>query len=420
MFEDDVDHAGVVGGEGGVFTLVEQQAGETRVTGVHVALVWPGDGGRFVVSAFAEADGDAEGVETAKVVSSPVEVGLEDGAEAIAAGVQVLDDLQGAVDIFAGLHVDFDTRADRAGFIEDGCDISAAEGVRDVESELGELDGDGGRERGGGDRVESQLDAGAGGGGFFRGSDVFAEVIEGRENALLLEAAGDGDDVFEALSGDEAAREAGCHRRGFHPATELAAAGEEEESGSQHTGLILLYGIRSGRAKEGAGVTGGERKISVLFLQGWRGRPERSLAGRGFLETAGGRTGMATRQAKKKATRKTAQPRRAPRKATKKATGLPGKSGAAELGAAARGPEAEREEEKPNEKATPRKRTSKLDKKKLGEMVDKMLLQLAEQVEGGECKITTSEGVRLIQLREALGLDRPSAVKVEWVEPKGE
>jgi hypothetical protein len=69
----------------------------------------------------------------------------------------------------------------------------------------------------------------------------------------------------------------------------------------------------------------------------------------------------------------------------------------------------------------PRKRTArKLDRKKLSAMVDKMLLQLAERVEEGECTITTSEGVKLIQLREALGLERPSAVKVEWVEPKAE
>jgi hypothetical protein len=129
---------------------------------------------------------------------------------------------------------------------------------------------------------------------------------------------------------------------------------------------------------------------------------------------------MATKQAKKKATRKTAQPKKAPRKAAKKAAGLQGKSIAAEPEAASGVPKAEREEETPKRKAAANKRTSKLDKKKLGEMVDKMLLQLAEQVEGGECKITTSEGVRLIQLREALGLDRPSAVKVEWVEPKAE
>lgn len=68
---------------------------------------------------------------------------------------------------------------------------------------------------------------------------------------------------------------------------------------------------------------------------------------------------------------------------------------------------------------TPKKRSlQKLDRRKLSAMVDRMLLQLAEQVEEGTCKITTSEGMKLIQLRESLGLERPSTVRVEWVEPK--
>lgn len=121
---------------------------------------------------------------------------------------------------------------------------------------------------------------------------------------------------------------------------------------------------------------------------------------------------MATKQAKKKATRKTAQPAKAPRK-TARETAVKKTEEAAALGAPLK-------EEGGKSKAAPRKRTPKLDKKKLGEMVDKMLLQLAEHVEEGECKITTSEAVRLIQLREALGLEKPSAVKVEWVEPKAE
>lgn len=114
---------------------------------------------------------------------------------------------------------------------------------------------------------------------------------------------------------------------------------------------------------------------------------------------------MATKQARKKATRKTTQGSKTPVKPTVKAAGKgkPRKRGA-----------------ETETKAGGKKRTTKLDKKKLGEMVDRMLLQLAEQVEEGECKISTSEGVRLIQLREALGLERPNAVKVEWVEPKGE
>lgn len=124
---------------------------------------------------------------------------------------------------------------------------------------------------------------------------------------------------------------------------------------------------------------------------------------------AGERTGMATKQAKKKATRKTTRPAKAPGKETGKNPRAAKKTAAA----AGTGETAE-----PKKKPAAKKPTPKLDKKKLGEMVDRMLLQLAEQVEEGECKITTSEGVRLIQLREALGLEKPSAVRVEWVEPK--
>lgn len=112
---------------------------------------------------------------------------------------------------------------------------------------------------------------------------------------------------------------------------------------------------------------------------------------------------MATRQTTKKAARKRPQPGKGERKAAAKPK--------AATEAAAQGAE----------KTAKKKRTArKLDRKKLGAMVDRMLLQLAERVEEGECTITTSEGVKLIQLREALGLERPSAVKVEWVEPKAE
>ncbi|MCX7605527.1 MAG: hypothetical protein N2036_15745 [Bryobacteraceae bacterium] len=116
---------------------------------------------------------------------------------------------------------------------------------------------------------------------------------------------------------------------------------------------------------------------------------------------------MATRQTTKKAVRKRPQPGKATRE-TAARTAKRAAEKAPELKDAG--------EAKPAKRRT----AKKLDRKKLGEMVDKMLLQLAERVEEGECTITTSEGMKLIQLREALGLEQPSAVKVEWVEPKGE
>lgn len=51
-------------------------------------------------------------------------------------------------------------------------------------------------------------------------------------------------------------------------------------------------------------------------------------------------------------------------------------------------------------------------------MLNMLLNQYAEQVKDGEVKLTTSEGFKLMQLQESLGLLRPSGVKVEWVEPK--
>ncbi|MCS7042131.1 MAG: hypothetical protein NZR01_05010 [Bryobacteraceae bacterium] len=116
---------------------------------------------------------------------------------------------------------------------------------------------------------------------------------------------------------------------------------------------------------------------------------------------------MAARQTTKKAARKRPQPGKATREAPAKTTKR----------AAEKAPEPKDAGET---KPTKRRTAKKLDRKKLGEMVDRMLLQLAERVEEGECTITTSEGMKLIQLREALGLEQPSAVKVEWVEPKGE
>lgn len=136
-----------------------------------------------------------------------------------------------------------------------------------------------------------------------------------------------------------------------------------------------------------------------------KGRTAKGM--RGSSRAAGERTAMATKQAKKKATRKTAQRRETLLERKARATKTAAKAKEAGSGEA-------------RKKTGATKRAVKLDKKKLGAMVDRMLLQLAEQVEEGECKISTSEGVRLIQLRESLGLEKPSSVKVEWVEPKGE
>lgn len=128
---------------------------------------------------------------------------------------------------------------------------------------------------------------------------------------------------------------------------------------------------------------------------------------------------MPRRETSTKGGKKTLQRAKAARKAVKKAAAKAGKKGGpADEAVLSRG--VEQEGAPAPEPAAKKRGRRKLDRKRLGELVDKMLLQLAERVEEGEFRITTSEGMKLIQLREVLGLDRPSKVKVEWVEPKGE
>lgn len=155
------------------------------------------DGGWLIVGAFAETDGDAGLGHAAGVVLGAEEVGLEDGADAAVLLVEVLDEGEGAIDVGVGLHVDLDAAADGVGFADEDVDVAAAEVVAEIEAELGEFDGDGGGEVGGGDGVEGGFAELTGGIGLVRGGDVFAEVIEGGEEAFGVELVADAENVFE-------------------------------------------------------------------------------------------------------------------------------------------------------------------------------------------------------------------------------
>lgn len=151
-----------------------------------------------------------------------------------------------------------------------------------------------------------------------------------------------------------------------------------------------------------------DKKYFFCFSALATGQEKNVLAGGEAQSRRGIPNGMAKGETRKRAARKTPQPAKAARKA--------GTSGAKKQPAPKKAANPRKEEAAPARKRT----VKKLDRKKLSAMVDRMLLQLAERVEQGDCRITTSEGMKLIQLREALGLERPSKVKVEWVEPKAE
>jgi hypothetical protein len=170
----------------------------------------------------------------ADIVFGAVEVRLEDTADAAVFVLKVFDEVEGAVDVLVRLHVDFDAAVDGFGELDEGIDVLTAEFFTEVKAELGEFDGDGGGEGGGLDGVEGVEEEIAGGGGFIGGGDVLAEVIEGGEEAVGVEAPGDGEDILEGAARDEAGGEAVGVLRGFEPAPEGLLLGEEEEGLSEH------------------------------------------------------------------------------------------------------------------------------------------------------------------------------------------
>lgn len=68
--------------------------------------------------------------------------------------------------------------------------------------------------------------------------------------------------------------------------------------------------------------------------------------------------------------------------------------------------------------AAKKPRARQFSEKQLRAMLNMLLNQYAEQVKDGAVRLTPSEGFKLMQMQESLGLLKPSGVKVEWVEPK--
>jgi len=235
------DHALVVGGDGGAVAFGEEELGQGEVVGVDGGFFTEGEGGGLEVSALAEADREAELIEAVEVAGGAEEIGLEDSADAAEFFMKAGDDGEGGVDVLARLHVEFDMGAHALGAFDEEAGVLEAEIGVDVETELGELDGDGGGEGEFFDFSESGEVLIAALGGFSGIGDTFAEVIEGDEVALLVEAGADRENLGEGVAGDEAPGEALGEGRGFHPAAEGFPAREGDKERAEHDGEPYIY-----------------------------------------------------------------------------------------------------------------------------------------------------------------------------------
>src|SRR5712675_1561040 len=120
-------------------------------------------------------------------------------------------DVQRHVGVDAAFHIHFDGAAKIASAAGDGAGERCAEIFAEVETELGELDGDVAGEIFSVHLFDHFDVAGAdfAGGGF--GADVFTEMIETDAAALVAEFAASGEGFGESLASDEAARETVLH-----------------------------------------------------------------------------------------------------------------------------------------------------------------------------------------------------------------
>ena len=63
-----------------------------------------------------------------------------------------------------------------------------------------------------------------------------------------------------------------------------------------------------------------------------------------------------------------------------------------------------------------KKRKKSYTKKRLTALLDLMLAQFAEQLEGKPLSYSAADGLRMMQMRENAEPERPTEVKVGWVE----
>lgn len=78
-------------------------------------------------------------------------------------------------------------------------------------------------------------------------------------------------------------------------------------------------------------------------------------------------------------------------------------------------PAAEAAVEKPAAKVQKKRR---FRARQMRQLLDRMLVQFAEQVEDEHVSFSLNDAFKLFQLKESVEPERPSTVRVEWVERK--
>src|SRR5689334_1518962 len=143
--------------------------------------------------------------------------------------MEVGDELQGTVDVSARLHVHADEILELSGAADQLFDIGEALVVGKIQTELRQLERNVAANVGFQDRAKSAEVDVARGGGFVKGGDALAEVIERHGKTFGIEFAADRQDLVQGLTGDEPGGESFGGGGRFEPFPQQFPAREPEK-----------------------------------------------------------------------------------------------------------------------------------------------------------------------------------------------
>src|SRR5260370_4549664 len=158
-----------------------------------------------------------------------MEIGLHGEAGVAGLALDGSKNVERRVGVRGAFHGHLDRAAKIASAAGDGAGERSTQILAEIETELGELDGDVAGEILGVHLFDHFDVAGAdfAGGGF--GGDVFAEMIEADVAALLAQFAAGGEGFRESFPGDEASREAELHAAARNGIGDAALGGKPKD-----------------------------------------------------------------------------------------------------------------------------------------------------------------------------------------------
>ena len=234
------DEMEIVGAEHGTRLALggalEQPPGEHGVGGVHIALFRKRHVRRLVVGALHEPDGGREREQCLQVGRRAAQVGLQAYADTRVGGANGLEQLQRCVHVARLLHVDPEKGPGSGGPCRERQQVLEARFGIQVETEVGELDGDFRGQLPLPDFLEHAQVVIAYGGGLVAARDLLAELGEHAADAVPGEVCGRGERRAELLPGHESARGAAEGRALGQLPGKPGAAGraQQQATGERH------------------------------------------------------------------------------------------------------------------------------------------------------------------------------------------